>query len=354
MATILVVSINADGISYCGVETMKEAAERRANFFQRLVRRACEPVKFFPALRDKIINEKPNIVVIGTQQEDVSHSQLHSVFLPEKMDGLGYELLRSEMLKDVGIDSHLLGSDRMQPGTLGLMTSVYVSKYFTRLLTLSKKFGFHYDIDTRKCGALCHYVYTERHRLAFINVSMPDRADISQLKTTEDFSRYNEIIASENKSFLLRCLKEFALNEDPEYKPTSVILFGDMATSIKTSKTAIEVIARMQGNLASVIAADSFRDTKHFFDINLQEGEIKFPPTFRKRRDAPDRCETDWQKMPSRDCYASSDEYGDIPSYRDRILYTSLETPKIELNEYSSLYLPNNEHNGVMSTFTLL
>jgi len=354
MAKILVVSINADGISYCGVETSEEAAERRANFFQRLVRRPCEPVKFFPALRNKILDEKPGIVVIGTQQEDVSHSQLHDTFLPRNMTGLGYKSMRFDQLKDVGIDAALLGEDRVKPGALGIITSVYVSRYYRQIVNLSAKFGFHYTIDNRRCGALCHYLYTERHRLAFINISLPDRADISQLKTTEEFAHYNEIIASENKSFLLRCLKEFALNEDPEYKPTSVILFGDMATSIKTTKTAVEVITRMQSNLSSVIAADSFKDTKHFFDIDLQEGEIKFPPTFRKRRDAPETCETDWQKMGPRDCYASDGAYSDIPSYRDRILYTSLDTPKIAQSEYSSLYLPNNEHNGVMATFTLL
>lgn len=349
---ILVVDINSDGISFCGVETEKEAADYRGNFFKRLVRRACEPVKFFPALRDKIFATKPTIIVIGTQQEDVSHSKLHSEFLPRTMKGLGYDLVRSEMLKDVGIDASLLGADRMKPGTLGLITSIYVQSHFAELVTVSKHFGTHYTINGRKCGALCHYLYTTRHRLAFINVSLPDSADIASVKTEQNRSHYNQIIATGNELFMLQCLKEFALNEDPEFKPTSVIIFGDMATSIKTTKTAIEVIQSAQANLSQVIAADSFSETNHLLDITLIEGAITFPPTAGKRRDAPDTCENDWQKMPPRACYAADNDYK-ILSYRNRIVHAVLETPGVTQLSYESLYLPGNENNGVIAEYQL-
>lgn len=350
---ILVISINSDGISYCGVESEEEAADYRGNFFKRLVRRECEPVKFFAGIRKKITANNPTIVVIGTQQEDVSHSKFDSEFLPRTMNSLGYKFLRSEMIRDVGIDSSLLGPDRRKPGTLGMVTSVYVARAYSSLVSISKHFGIRYPIDGRKCGALCHYVYTERHRFAFINVSLPDSPDIANLKTERDRSRYNEIIAAGNKVFMLRCLQEFALNEDREYKPTSVIIFGDLATSIKTSKTAVEVVRHAQQNLSQVIAADSFRSSNHYYDITLTEASIEFPPTAGKRRDAPDACENDWQKMPVETCYDSRNQY-DILSYRNRIVHTNLETPNIEQVGYESLYLSGNENNGVMAEYTFV
>ena len=80
---------------------------------------------FWPTLSNKIKEKKPTIVAIGFQEDVYPGSYFHSHLLPEEMPKLGYTLFDRVKLMGVGRTS-FMGLGRADPFVRGLRLSIYL------------------------------------------------------------------------------------------------------------------------------------------------------------------------------------------------------------------------------------
>lgn len=99
--TVLVFSWNAEELRICETTVQAVADAARAGF-KGLLRKPCISPTFLNYLRDSILLNQPQLVVVATPNEANDASYLHSDTLPELMPTLQYQLIRREKIADVG------------------------------------------------------------------------------------------------------------------------------------------------------------------------------------------------------------------------------------------------------------
>lgn len=286
------------------------------------------PIKadFYPKLKDKIIEENPDIFVIGFQEDRKPGSYFHSHFLPPKMFELGYCLLKRTRLMGLGLTS-FQGMKNLDFFERGLRMSVYCKKEIEKSIIdeeyeMRNSMGdngqsYYYDNLFLNKGAIVSYLILPKvGRIAFICCHLPFDSNSLILSKNSDnvFLRQNAINIS-NVCFN-KIIEELVLKK---CTPNYAIIFGDLnyRVSYKVFKNT-----NSQPSLEELYNHDELKNQMKKENIfNFFEGVNNQGPMFLPTAKLNFNREFKWGKFNQR-----------IPSWCDRILFSQFKENKYELN----------------------
>src|SRR5436853_3118246 len=192
---------------------------------------------FYPKFSEFIIQNCPDLIVIGFQEDRYPGSYFHSHLLPEEMPKIGYQLIKRTKLMGLGITSYkgMLNTD---PFERGIRVSIYgkfdlvslIEKEETEMRPIIGNNGqAEYVCSsflTRGKGATSSYIMLPGFgRLAFICCHLPFNAHslISEREHKNKMLRQNEL--NQSNTCFNNIVENLVLFKDP--KPVHVIYFGD-------------------------------------------------------------------------------------------------------------------------------
>lgn len=212
---------------------------------------SCEIPDFYPKFAKFIVENSPDLVVIGFQEDRFPGSYFHSHLLLTEMPKIGYGLVKRTRLMGVGVTSYegALKGDFFERG---IRISIYAKKELVPVIEKEEKemrmlIGNDGQSEyvcslfvTRGKGAICSYIMLPGFgRLAFICCHLPfnSKSLITERIHKNKMLRQNEINVS-NICFN-NIIENLVLFSDPV--PTHVIYFGDFNYRVADSRPASEV-----------------------------------------------------------------------------------------------------------------
>lgn len=283
---------------------------------------------FFPALKEEILLNSPDIFVIGFQEDRKPGSYFHSYFLPNKMKEIDYKLLKRTRLMGIGLTT-MQGINQGDFFQRGLRISVYCKKNLYETLKFEEREmclamgnegqSYYYDNLFFSKGAIVSYLVLPKiGRIAFICCHLPfDSSSLIKAKKSENnFLRQNAINIS--NVCLNKIIEELVLSKD--CVPNHVILFGDL--NYRVSNTIIKNNSIEDLNLNLMYSFDELKSQMNKENIfSFSEGIDNKGPSFLPTSKLNRFRQYKWGKFMQR-----------IPSWCDRILYAKF---KEEGNPYN-------------------
>lgn len=314
------------------------------------------PVKadFYPKLKEKIIEESPDIFVIGFQEDRKPGSYFHSHFLPTKMKELDYCLLKRTRLMGLGLTS-LQGVKNLDFFERGLRMSVYCKKNLEssiineeyEMRTSMGDYGqsYYYDNLFMSKGAIVSYIILPKvGRIAFICCHLPFDSNSLILCKDKDnvFLRQNAINIS-NVCFN-KIIEELVLKRST---PDFAVIFGDL--NYRVSYKVFTDPAK-QPSLKELYDYDELKSQMKKENIfAFSEGIDNEGPNFLPTAKLDSNRDFKWGKYNQR-----------IPSWCDRILYSQFKENKYRFNclKYErfdyGVAMSMSDHAAVLGTYNFL
>lgn len=381
--TIMCFSWNAAGLRLCS-----SLATPKKGLFSRGP--SCVTPNFFQEINRLITDKKPSLVVMSTQDEDVSNTYFHAEFLAKEMPPLGYQLLQRDKLDGIGetasgnpFEPKDIPSGK--PSGSALRMSIYANNsVFAGLQIQEKKITDFFSSKkiprTFKCaqnnnvaGAIVAYVTQPIYqkiigpdgkpvpvkdtsgnqvtrRFAFINAHFPAGAAgaelIRQQATPGAFEHYRQGVIAKNNFCLHELQTKFLQSiPDPNMKPQHIFLMGDLGYDIKIDGGGADpskIIEWTKG-----LDAGKIKQLQTWDDLNLvktsgvlngfHEGVDNngpyFAPTWRMKRGRSVAC-TDGNIGSGSTagdlstCFAPGKELAGF-GWHDRILYRDMDTQAV-------------------------
>lgn len=377
---IMIFSWNADGIRLCETLSTTRAQQQRGAFSKFIgFKKDCVTPNFFIEIRRFIEDERPGLVVMTTQDEDISKTYFHAEVLPREMVESGYVMVQRQKLDNIGERASGLMLPNVpggQPKGSALRVSVYArSDVYPGIQEmesqLRQSFSEGYLVSSliqnnRYAGAICVYVWHAVYgRMAFIATHLPSGVDALLVKGKNkkiDQRTYNRAIYYGNNLCLANAMNVFVESLDPEDKPDYVFLIGDLnyniSSSTKTTQQIINEITQNPATIKNYRANDELTEAlKEPFLKGFKEGVQnrgpEFLPTWKMRRERGDDCVSPTlQKGIPANCYDGSNGIG----WHDRILYSDDGSNVVSCNRYVRVDAANmhmSEHAGVAGVYTV-
>lgn len=325
----------------------------------------CYVPSFWEDISNKIIQERPTIVTISFQEDIKPGSYFHSHLLPEQMTTLGYTLFERDILMGVG-KTTFSGIKMGDLFVRGLRSSVYVrNDVFNQFSKPSAPQHYVNSVFKNK-GAIGIYMKLPNgQNLVIINAHLPfdARSLINTVKHKDYMMRQNALI--EQNVFFNQIIRKLIL----DYKmPIHHVLFmGDLNYRISP---VINWSAKETGKYLLDLRSNDPLEFFNFINTNdeyrrqsnanvlyyLKEGVNDLGPLFEPT------CKMKKTRNPERtniNSYAIGKVDQRVPSYCDRILYTSMyhDGPQLICLYYDRLddkVTANSDHAAVIGKYTFV
>lgn len=334
---------------------------------------------FYPKLKEFIEQHKPDIIVIGFQEDRFPGSYFHSHLLPEELPKIGYSMIKRTKLMGVGVTTY----KGLKTGDLferGIRVSVYSTNKLVPLIereehemrsVIGNDGQSEYVCSsalTRSKGATVSYLMLPGvGRLAFICCHLPfsARSLIIERVHKNHMLRQNEL--NQSNVCFNNIIEELVLLRSPI--PSYVIYFGDfnyrcadmrpaeqVADEFRAHSTDIEYLRTMYENCDELHEQMRRKNIYEFLEGVNNSGPL-FLPTGKmvKGRQMTELLDDDentnqWEtgKLDQR-----------VPSWCDRILHQQFNADNHELQ--CTLYdrfdtgetMAKSDHAAVLGLFTL-
>ena len=362
---ILIFSWNTQSVSLCETLNSTLAATNResySNYIPKLTtwQYDAEIPDFYPQFKNLILINKPDLIVIGFQEDRHPGSYFHSHLLPTEMEKIDFGLVKRTKMLGFGVTS-VKGLKNKDPFRRGLRISVYaknelIPSILLEELEMRSAIGNDGQDEyvcsniTRGKGAVASYVILPGFkRLVFICCHLPFNAQslIDERKFRNPILRQNELNYS-NECFN-NIIQELVLFKNPV--PTHVVYFGDFNYRLADYRSAKVV--------ADELISNQF-DLRYLYDLYQSHDELldqmrkhniyqffegtnnlgpNFLPTCKLKHDRTDNPGqgTDWWRV------GKDDQR--VPSWCDRILYSKVGICNEDLR---CLYYDRFDHGQVM------
>lgn len=377
---------NAAGLRLCETMSQAKADQARKGFVAFATRKKpCLAPDFFEEIRTIIINRRASLVVMTTEDEDVSDTYFHSDLLPSAMSEIGYSLVKRDKQANVGNVASKIPLPRVptgNPSGSALRISMYARNDVLPELIMEERFlerffGNNGQIqatcrqDERISGAIASYVWHQVYgKFVFIATSFPAGLDSLKVGDGLDYESYRAASRSANKLCLISLLNRFVDNMEANSRPDHVFILGDLNFDIVVpNKRNIEVVTQLAtnttaANLRDLQKYDELRDSMKeaplsgFKEGVSNEGPL-FMPTWRLTRNRPAAC------SPTKDvskvepgCFESGESTAGGIGWHDRILYKENMTSHYITHcvEYNRLDIKNmvaSNHAGVIGVYEM-
>ena len=307
---VIVFTWDAGGLRLSESLSQAETDERRTGVRSIFAKPAVAST-IFEALRYNIRIVAPNypeLVVISTQDEDITDTYFHSDLLPREMRSIGYVLLKRNRLEDVGEQpSGNLQKDALtgQPSGSALRLSVYARENIASVLRAEEARlgsfavsagGLSLDQGPRHAGALVAYVsHPEFGRFAFIAVDLPRGGDYLHPGAVLSYEEQQAATRAANTLCLISIMSTFVTSVRDTVRPDHVFLFGDMNYDLNlgtiSNARALEALTTTASAqvLQGLQQTDGFTLAMHDvplrgFKEGISGGGPNFYPSWRMRR----------------------------------------------------------------------
>ena len=312
--TILVLNWNADELRLCET-TVETAVEAARGGLRGLLRSPCISPTFTNYLRDSILVNQPQLVVVTTPNEADSSSYLHSNTLPDLLPTLQYQLLRREKIAGVGHQVVAVVTGATQPA---LRISVYAHNNVVKDWTYSDKTLYKLIPDGLTENVLqygngyagmiaVHLWHRFYGKFAIMAVDLPEDALPLPVYT---FSKNRLASKAVSNLSLLTWLTALTDAMSPAERPDHLILCGTFNYQLVVpDKTILETIRSTSANLTKA----NLKSVQQFDEgtAALRKGEVLegfsegvggqgplFMPTWRMTKGRSSDCNPDYQKTP--------------------------------------------------------
>lgn len=390
---IMVFSWNTESINLCETLDADRMNYNRSgwNLFGMTATKwqyKCEIPDFYPKLAEFIIQNTPDIIVIGFQEDRYPGSYFHSHLLPEEMTKIGYGLVKRTKLMGVGVTTYK-NSLKGDPHERGLRVSVYAKSHLIPLIEKEEKemriaIGDDGQEEylcssslTRGKGATVSYLMLPGFgRLAFICCHLPfnARSLILERQHKNKMLRQNEL--NESNVCFNNIIESLVLFKTP--MPTHVIYFGDFNYRMGDHRPASKVADLFNDNFENpgfindlYKEYDELREQmrrKNIYDF--LEGVNNQGPTFvptckmvkgRITSTCYDKENNEGiQAFEGTDCWKTGKQDQRVPSWCDRILYQKFgdDNHNLICTYYNRFdvgdVMSKSDHAGVLSMFELI
>lgn len=406
---IMVFSWNTSSISICETLDPKIADNNRNTYSIPILgtktklstwQYNCEIPDFYPKIREFIVENKPDIIVIGFQEDRFPGSYFHSHFLPDEMPKIGYDLIKRTKLMGLGITSYK-GFLKGDPFERGIRVSIYAKLNLVNIIeneeyelrsTIANKGQDEYICSsriTRGKGATVSYLMLPGFgRLAFICCHLPfnSRNLINERLHNNHMLRQNELNGS-NICFN-NIIEDFVLFKNPI--PTYVIYFGDFNYRLADPRPATDVALDFYNNFNNMLFIKNIYQKYDELKVQMNRNNIyefsegvdnqgpSFIPTcklvkgrttfpFKTKHSFNDnisisRKNTDISNekfININDYWKTGKKDQRVPSWCDRVLYKQFTNDghKLECTYYDRFdvgeVMSKSDHAGILSMFKL-
>lgn len=383
---ILVLNWNADELRLC--ETISQSSANAARTgLKGLLRSSCIAPTFLNYLRDNILVNQPQLVVVTTPNEADSASYLHSDTLPNFFPTLQYQLLRREKIAGVGRQVTAVVTGATEPA---LRISVYAHNAVANDWTYADKNMFKsipngltesvLQYGNGYAGMITLHLWHRFYgKFALTVVDLPEDALPVPIYT---YSKNRLASKAVSNLSLLTWLTEITDAMSPAIRPDHLILCGTFNYQlIVPDKTMLDTLRTVSGNLTKA----NLKNAQQFDEgtIALRKGEVLegfsegvggqgplFMPTWRLTKGRGTDCNPDYHSTPnpnkpsnapvaassssvSPSCFGLVDTYGSV-GWSDRVYFKDLFTSTYMLTceQYDRLDDPSmtqSSHAGVVA-----
>jgi hypothetical protein len=372
---ILVFSWNTESVPLC--ETLDKSIADRNRSGWTTWRYSYNIPDFFPNLAELIRHNKPDIVVIGFQEDRHPGSYFHSHFLPEEMPKLGYGLVKRTKLMGVGITSYKgsLEGDLFQRG---IRLSIYAKAQLVPMIEkeeaeMRRAMGNNGQSEYvctsaiwRNKGAVGSYLMLPGFgRLVFICAHLPFSA--RSLRVERQYN--NQMLRQNELNYSNICfnniVEQLVLFKKPS--PSHVICFGDfnyrisdhrpaslVASEIKTNFNNPEYIHELYNNYDE-LHQQMIKNNIYMFLEGVNNEGPTFLPTCKMSKDRYQKSSNDILDGH----WSTGKEDQRVPSWCDRVLYKKFSEDGHHLicTNYERFdvgsTMSKSDHAGVFATFEL-
>jgi len=374
-ASILVLNWNADELRLCET-TVQSIADNARSRLKGLLKSPCITPTFLNYLRDSILLNQPQLVVVTTPNEADSASYLHSDTLPNLLPTLQYQLLRREKIAGVGHQVVPVVTGATSPA---LRISVYVHNavvddwiYADKRMNKLIPDGITESILQYGNGYVgmitIHLWHRFYGKFAVTTVDLPE--DVLPVPVNT-YSKNRLASKSVSNISLLTWLTEITDSMSPTERPDHLILCGSFNYQLVVpDKTILETIRTASGNLskANLKAAQQFDEgtqalrkgevLEGFFEGIGGQGPL-FMPTWRLTKGRGQDCNpgpgstTASSSSISAGCFTLNETSGSV-GWTDRVYFKDLLTSTYILTceQYDRLDDPSmtqSNHSGVVA-----
>lgn len=389
---ILVFSWNTESVSLCETMDPEIAASNRISYSSFIPgittwKYSCDIPDFYPKLSQFILENSPDLVVIGFQEDRYPGSYFHSHLLPEEMPKIGYDLIKRTKLMGIGVTSYK-GALKGDPFERGLRLSIYGKKELVSIIEKEEsemRVAMGNDGQSeyvcslfRGKGAVVSYIMLPGiGRLAFVCCHLPfnSKSLINERVYRNKMLRQNEI--NHSNICFNNIVENLILYKHPI--PTHVIYFGDFNYRISDPRPASEVANEINRNVNDIsyfeclyINQDELKDQMNRRNIyEFQEGINNkgplFMPTCKLLRgrnpNISDNIYDHGQIPIGTDYWNTGTHDQRVPSWCDRILYTKIGNQTTDNNNLVCIYynrfdvgmvMSKSDHAGVIGMFDLV
>ena len=278
---IMVFSWNTESVGLCETMDASVAAYNRTSCSSYISgatrwKYSCDIPDFYPRFSEFVVENYPDLVVIGFQEDRFPGSYFHSHLLPEEMPKIGYGLVKRTKLMGVGITTYkgIKNGDLFERG---IRVSIYAKqKLIPMIIREEKEMRSVMNNDgqdeyvcssfiTRGKGATSSYIMLPGFgRLAFICCHLPfnARSLITERLYNNNMLRQNEI--NQSNICFNNIIENLVLFKEPI--PTHIIYFGDFNYRLADPRPASQVATEF---------TNKFNDPSHIRDMYVQHDELK-------------------------------------------------------------------------------
>lgn len=278
---IMVFSWNTESVGLCETMDANVAEYNRTSVSTYIPglttwRYQCDIPDFYPKFSKFIVDNAPDLVVIGFQEDRHPGSYFHSHLLPEEMPKVGYELVKRTKLMGVGVTTY----KGMFQGDLferGIRVSIYAKAHLLPIIekeecemraVLGNDGQDEYvcsSMITRGKGATVSYLMLPGFgRLAFICCHLPfnARSLITERIYKNKMLRQNEI--NQSNICFNNIIESLVLFKEP--MPIHVIYFGDFNYRLADPRPASIVANEFN---------EKRKDVSHIHDMYINYDELR-------------------------------------------------------------------------------
>lgn len=242
---------NAGGLRLC--ETLSQAkADASRKGFKWTNRSKCVAPDFFVDMRNTILAERPNLVVVTTEDENNKETYFHAELMPRDLSEHGYSLIKRDVLNDVGEVAGGVKYDTLSgtPSGSSLRISIYARDDEVPKLQISDmpnvyggkqgQLGLFYKVT--HSGAIASYLWHETFgKFVFVAVKLTTGTVFDNYGSSYEESR--SAIDNSNRGSLLGIVERLINKPNPpELVPDHVFLMGDFNSNIVASGNTNDVI----------------------------------------------------------------------------------------------------------------
>lgn len=333
---------------------------------------------FYPRFAKFIMDNNPDLIVIGFQEDRYPGSYFHSHFLPNEMPKINYGLLKRTKLMGVGVTSYK-GAIRGDPFERGIRVSIYakiplipiIEKEEMEMRTAIGNDGQDEYVCSssliRGKGATCSYIMLPGFgRLAFICCHLPfnPHSLITERCYKNRMLRQTEV--NQSNICFNSIVEHLVLFRDTV--PTYVIYFGDFNYRLADPRGASEVADEFNKRRHDIqfirdmyCTYDELKEQMRRQNIyEFYEGMNNQGPTFLPTCKMVKGRVTGQSRNDNGINYWKTGRYDQrVPSWCDRILYQKFNEDghKMICTHYSRFdvgtVMSKSDHAGVLSLFEL-